>query len=250
MSYYYSFSFLVLSMLASATMISASDSSSYTSSAFIQAASPNNSITKSVIKTKAGRIIAGRQVLAGVHPSFGQDGVTLFAKKKKDTTVGKGGKVQVKLVKHVAGTGQAGDIIMVAPAFFTNKLQKTGSAIRITDEEVAKEAEKQASHEKELKANASDVKHKLEEMKFSITKKAGPDGHLFGGVGMKLIMTELKKEFPQGCLDGKQVKITQIKDGDGKKLQHDIKEVGAYSLTISLLKGVAANLDLSVMAKE
>mmetsp|Transcript_4837 Transcript_4837/g.6261 ORF Transcript_4837/g.6261 Transcript_4837/m.6261 type:complete len:250 (+) Transcript_4837:126-875(+) len=249
MSYYYSFSFLVLSMLASATMISASDSSSYTSSAFIQAASPNNSITKSVIKTKAGRIIAGRQV-AGVHPSFGQDGVTLFAKKKKDTTVGKGGKVQVKLVKHVAGTGQAGDIIMVAPAFFTNKLQKTGSAIRITDEEVAKEAEKQASHEKELKANASDVKHKLEEMKFSITKKAGPDGHLFGGVGMKLIMTELKKEFPQGCLDGKQVKITQIKDGDGKKLQHDIKEVGDYSLTISLLKGVAANLDLSVMAKE
>ena len=78
-----------------------------------------------------------------------------MAKKKKDTTVGKGSKVQVKLLKHVAGTGQAGEIIMVAPAFFTNKLQKTGSAKRISDEEVQKEMAEKDSLTKEQKANAN-----------------------------------------------------------------------------------------------
>lgn len=249
-----------LFLLSALTSSVAADS--FSASAFIQPASPTNVFDthhnlaslqsrqqqqlhlnphiKSSFGTKAN----------GINPQFGRNGVPLFAKKKKDTTTGKGGKVQVKLLKHVAGTGKAGDVIMVAPAFFTNKLQKTKSAIRISDGEVEKELAEKDCLEKEQKGNATSVKNKLEEMKVSLRKKAGPNGHLFGGVGYKTILSEIKKDFPQGCLDGKQVKITEIKMSDGKKLRGDIKEIGEYSVNISLMKGITASLELSVAAAE
>lgn len=227
----------------------------YTSSAFIQSASPTVIIDSRNHKSVTNlnkyshqqqqqnmKIFNGRLV-TGVKPNL--DGIALFAH-KKDTTVGKGGKVQVKLLKHVAGTGHAGDVIMVAPAFFTNKLQKTGSAVRITDEEVAKENSEKLTEEKEQKENALAVKNKVESMKVSLSKKAGPDGHLFGGVNYKMILSELKKDFPQGCLDGKHIKITEVKKDDGKKLRGDIKETGDYKVNISLHRDVSANLQLSV----
>ena len=243
-----------------------SSKESYKSSAFIQSASPT------IVLNTGGKVqhvhnlknklpinnvaVANTHVITGIKPSFGA-GVrhgtsstsSLYAKKKKDSTVAKGGKIQVKLLKHVAGTGQAGDVIMVAPAFFTNKLQKTGSAVRISDEEVEKENAKQSLHDKEEKANAAVVKEKLENMEISLSKKAGPDGHLFGGVGYRTIMTELKHEFPQGCLDGKQVKITQIKNSEGKKLRGDIKEVGEYAVTVNLMKEISAALNLKVISE-
>lgn len=228
---------------------------SYKSSAFIQSASPTV-----VLDTTSSRLVGNVQQHVqnqiknnppiNIKPSLGrQKETSLFAKKKKDTSVGKGGRIQVKLLKHIAGTGQAGDVVMVAPAFFTNKLQKTGSAVRISNDEVEKEKSDKALHDKEQKENATVVKEKLENMTFTLTKKAGPDGHLFGGVGYRTIMTELKNEFPQGCLDGKQVKITQIKSSEGKKLRGDIKEVGEYAVTVNLLKEISAALSLNVVAE-
>ncbi len=233
---------------------------SYKSSAFIQSASPAVVLDVSRqrkaqhvdnLKNRTPINIAVRNgnIVSGIKPSFGSHGMPLFAKKKKDTTVGKGGKVQVKLLKHVAGTGQAGEVIMVAPAFFTNKLQKTGSAVRISNDEVEKENARKEQRDKEETENAIVVKGKLENMSLSMTKKAGPDGHLFGGIGLRAIMTELKKEFPQGCLDGKQVKISQIKNNEGKKLRGDIKEVGEYAVTVNLMKDVSAALDLKVLSE-
>lgn len=244
-------------------------SQSYSNSAFIQSASPSIIIDKRhhsnhqrLFQPKninnSNINISNGNTINGINPSFGHvnghvhahvhgmSSMPLYARKKKDTTVGKGGKIQVKLLKHIAGTGSAGDVIMVAPAFFQNKLQKTQSAVRISDAEVAAEALEKAACDKEARENATAVKEKVEGMDFVLMKKAGPDGHLFGGIGFKLIMKELKKEFPQGCLDGKQVKITQIKDGEGKKLRGDIKETGEYEVTLALLKGVSADLKLTV----
>lgn len=174
----------------------------------------------------------------------------LFAKKKKDTTVGKGGKIQVKLLKHIAGTGQAGDIISVAPAFFRNKLEKSGSAIRISDEEVEQETAEKKQKDAEERASANDMKEKIESMTLNLKRKAGPEGHLFGGIGYKIILGELKNEFPKGALDAKYIKITQVKGEDGKVLKHDIKDIGEYEATISLLKGISATFKVSVVAEE
>lgn len=169
--------------------------------------------------------------------------------KKKDSTATKGGKIQVKLTKHVAGTGSAGDIIMVAPAFFLNKLQKTGSAIRISDDEVSKELAEKKQQEKEAQELAMDLKAKLSGIQITMAKTAGADGKLFGGIGYKAIMEELKKEFPQGCLDAKYIKIIEIKNAQGETEKHDIKNVGEYTATISLSKDISADFKLSIVAE-
>lgn len=179
---------------------------------------------------------------------FLRERVQLYSK-KKDSTISKGGKIQVKLTKHVPGTGSAGDIIMVAPAFFLNKLQKTGSAVRITDDEVAKEQAEKKQHEKEAKELALDLKSKLEVMQITMAKTAGADGKLFGGIGYKAIMEELKKRFPQGCLDAKFIKIHEIKNDQNEIEKHDIKCVGDYVATISLSKDISAQFKLSIVAE-
>jgi ribosomal protein L9 len=77
--------------------------------------------------------------------------------------------------------------------------------------------------------------------------KSGPDGHLFGGVGYKHIMEEVKKKFPSGAFDGKHVKITSIFTEKGNKdAGHDIKHVGNYKVTLLLMKDVSADFSLHI----
>lgn len=163
----------------------------------------------------------------------------LCSKKKGGASKKKGGsKVQVKLLNHVAGTGQAGDVILVTPAFFQNKLRPTKSAVVVSDDEVAKEkAEKKAAEEATLSA-ASALKETISEISLHIQRKAGPDGQLFGGVSPKCILDELKKQVQDDFLSKKRVKIVSVTDDDGKKLPHDIKHVGEFDATISLTKDI------------
>lgn len=175
----------------------------------------------------------------------------LFAKKKG----GGGGaaaarKVQVKLLKHIKGTGQAGDVIQVTPAFFNNKLRPTKSAVMISDEEVAKEKEENDAMQTEAIAKANEIKASIEDeyMKVTITRKAGPNGQLFGGIGPKVIVEEMKQQI---CIDEDcgTVKITALKDGEsGKKMRGDIKHVGTYTAVIALAKDISANLAIHVEA--
>lgn len=185
--------------------------------------------------------------IQGASPTLATNAFPLFAKKKKkDSSAPKGGKIQVKLLKHIAGTGSAGDVIMVAPAFFANKLQKTGSAVRISDEEVQKENAKKVQKESEEAAQANGLKEKIDGLTLTLVKKAGPDGKLFGGINYKTLIDELQKDFPKGSFDAKYIKITAVKGDDGKSLKHDIKTLGEYSATISLLKGISADFKVLV----
>ena len=250
-------SYLLISLLgALASASSAQDC--FAPSAFINAAFPTlvtNSPAPSKIIQARHRAIASGYVVGGsapVHFSTNartrSNGNPLFAKKNAKKSTGKSGKIQVKLLKHVEGTGHVGDIIMVAPAFFQNKLKKSNSAIRITDEEAAKENAEKKAKAKEVLDAAKDIQEKIENLNISLSKKAGPDGHLFGGVGRKLILDELRKQFPKGAINGKQVKITSIIDQDKNDLTQDIKEIGEYKATISLLKDVSATFSVSVVA--
>lgn len=162
----------------------------------------------------------------------------------------KNGKLQVKLLKYVPGTGNIGDVILVAPAFFENKLKKTNSAKIVTDEEVANEKEKLDANQKQREAAAAEMQEKLNEMKVVFEKKAGPEGHLFGGIKAKDILNELKTKFPKGsAIEGKAVKVLKMKDEEGNIVNHDIKEVGDYTVTISLMADVRADVSISVQTK-
>eukprot|EP00586_Coscinodiscus_wailesii_P011159 CAMPEP_0172495894 /NCGR_PEP_ID=MMETSP1066-20121228/79676_1 /TAXON_ID=671091 /ORGANISM="Coscinodiscus wailesii, Strain CCMP2513" /LENGTH=176 /DNA_ID=CAMNT_0013267899 /DNA_START=313 /DNA_END=843 /DNA_ORIENTATION=- len=175
----------------------------------------------------------------------------LFAKpNRKGAKSSKGGKVQVKLLKNIPGTGVIGDVIMVTPAFFENKLKKTQSAVRISDEEVSKEKETRAKKQKAELETANDMKDHLTDYELVLKRKAGPEGHLFGGVGKKVILEELRSGFPKGALDGKSVKISKIKDAEsGEEVKQDIKEIGVFTATISLLSDIKADFSVTVEAE-
>lgn len=240
-------------------ILARAQSSSFVSSAFISPASPTIPGTnqqqhrgRATATTAAqSREILPGNIINGIAPRHGTHGIPLFAKKKKKSTnEGKGGKIQVKLTKDVAGTGVNGDVIRVAPAFFENSLKRTQSAVRISDDEVAKENAERSENNKVKNDTAMATKDLIEGIEMSLSKKTGPDGRLFGGITHKLIMEELGKLLPEGSLGCKQVKINAIKlaDEDGTVIKKDIKQIGEYRVTVKLLENVFAELGVNVIA--
>jgi len=172
----------------------------------------------------------------------------LFAKKKKAAPAAPK-KVQVKLLKHIAGTGQAGQVVKVTPAFFNNKLRPQQAAKIITDEEVAEEiSEKQKKQDAEQQ-KANELKEQLDDLTVVLTRKAGPDGHLFGGIGPKVIMKALQSEIGDDFLSKKSVKVAEVLDENGKKMRGDIKTTGTFGSRINLLKGISAKIGITVQAE-
>ena len=138
---------------------------------------------------------------------------------------------------------------MVTPAFFQNKLRPTQSAEVISDEQVEREQEEAAAAKAELQQKANALKEELSDFTLSISRKAGPDGQLFGGIGQKVIADELKKQ-KIGDLFGKRgVKITSLMDGEGKKMRGDIKHTGEFRARLALTKDIDAQLSIAVKAE-
>jgi|UniRef100_A0A6T7F495 large subunit ribosomal protein L9 len=210
---------------------------------FVSPAAPS---IVNVIKNNGGRhVLHGAGVL---KPT-----TALWAKKPKANKAVKGGKIQVKLLKYIEGTGSVGDVVMVSPAFYENKLKKTKSAVPITDEQVLKETAEAENKEAESKDAALELCANLEELEsLEIQRKSGPDGHLFGGVQQKHILEELKKAFPkhESMLSAKHVKLASIMDAEGNDVGHDIKNLGEYAAKLHILKDVEAEFKVSVLQQK
>jgi large subunit ribosomal protein L9 len=211
----------------------------------------------SVTNTESGR---GLSMDSGVHlacaTSTGRskiyDKIPLLFSKKNKSTDGKtvvSKKIQVKMLKYVAGTGRIGDIVQVTPAFYQNMLRPSQSAIAVTDEEIEQERKRIQSMEIERNSAAMNIQNQLKDQTITIRRKAGPDGHLFGSIGPKLIMEDAMKNqlFNQAeILDPKRLKVISIIDANGNELKTDIKYVGDYEAKISLTKDIDVKLKVTV----
>jgi len=173
---------------------------------------------------------------------------SLFGKKKKKSAApAASAKIQVKLLQHIAGTGQAGDVILVNPIFFDNKLRPQKLARVITDEEVQKGLEKKQSESDELMIQATAVKDLIDEeteasyvLEFK-DNQTGPDGKkLFGGIGPKKLMESLRKDCKEFDAFSKQftkqVSILDIEEqeiiveeGDGEESESKYKDYSSSS---------------------
>ena len=179
----------------------------------------------------------------------------LYAKKKKgSSSTATAIKVQVRLKHHIAGTGQAGDIIQVTPAFFNNKLRPQGLAEKISDEQ--KEAIEEAQEQEQAQTIAA-AEHLQETLgpesdfvlKFT-DNKTGPDGKkLFGGVNAKKLMNALQREVQDDFWKThKTVRIMEVIDEDsGDKVKSsDIKQTGEYLMKVQLTKELFVKIKVVV----
>jgi large subunit ribosomal protein L9 len=170
-----------------------------------------------------------------------------LSKKKASPTPVK--KVQVKMLKYVEGTGHVGEVVMVTPAFFQNKLRPSASAIMITDEEVMKEKAEAEARENETRAKAEAMKEQIVDLSLLMVRKAGPDGHLFGGIGPKCIMDELSKAVNDDFLKQKGIRIASISNEDGMDVTGDIKHTGVYKVSINLTKEIYGSFNIVVQSE-
>jgi ribosomal protein L9 len=259
------------SMAAAASPSSNNNKYSYSKASFVPPAAP--SITKTGWPSAANHPSRVKQQIATGY------GTALSGRKKNTDSAGvktaavppvtKNGKIQIKMLTSVPNIGQAGDILFVSSAVFQNQLQKQKKARLISAEEVALiEAEKQ-KEEEEATQKAIETKKMMEEkmleslgeecstdqdicgVALTMKKKAGPEGNLFGGINPKMIMEELTKTFPSGNWEGKQVKLTDMKDSDGNDVKKkDIKHTGEYTCVVKLGSDVDVTFILSVVAEE
>jgi ribosomal protein L9 len=168
--------------------------------------------------------------------------------KKKAAAAAAPQKLQVKLLKPIPGTGQKGDIVKVTPAFYQNKLQPTRAAEIVSNEQVEQELRMKQEKMATINEQATRLQTQLqaEDFEVLIKKKTGPDGHLFGGVGVKLLMKELQDRVKDDFLQN--AKIKEVLDSDNKAVA-DIKNIGEYKVTIELTKDIKATFPLKVDAE-
>ena len=252
---------LALIILAAASAAASSPkAATYAKTSFVQPASPT--------------IVRGWPSAANHRPSSSSSSSSssLHAKKKGGgEPVTKNGKIQVVLLETVPKVGQTGDRLFVSSAVWQNQLQRQKKARLISEEEVQKIEGERAAEEQQILENAKATKKMLEEammdkigdaeqcgadntvddicgIALEMKRKAGPEGSLFGGVNPKMIMEALKETYPNGSFDGRQVKITYVKDDEGKDVKKkDIKHTGEYTVSVSLGKDVDITFILSIV---
>jgi large subunit ribosomal protein L9 len=213
---------------------------------FIVPASPTVTRSSKNIPITDHLTYARSQVITS---GYGLYSSTQLQSKKKKAAPAAAKKVQVKLLKHVAGSGQAGEVIQVTPAFFNNMLRPNKSAEIISDEQVAEEESKKQENESKNKAKANELQEQLIGITLRLKRKAGPDGQLFGGIGPKIIMSELQAVVNDSFLDQKWVKVAEVLDENGKKIRGDIKYTGDFGAKIALLSGISAKIGITVEAE-
>jgi large subunit ribosomal protein L9 len=147
--------------------------------------------------------------------------------------------MKIILTSEVTGLGAPGDIVEVKDGFGRNYLLPQGFAIPWT-----KGGEKQVTSIKRARSareirdlgHANEVKAQLEELKVSLSARAGTGGRLFGSVTPTEVQEAVK------AAGGPELDKRRI------ELPGHIKSVGQYQVSVRLHSDVTARFSLSVVA--
>ncbi|MDO4690344.1 MAG: 50S ribosomal protein L9 [Fusobacterium sp.] len=147
-------------------------------------------------------------------------------------------KIQVILLEDVAGQGRKGQIITVSDGYAHNFLIKNKKGVLATEEELKKIENKKKKEEKKFEEDRQkslEIKKILESKALTIAAKCGENGKLFGAITNKEIVAVIKDEFGL--------------DIDKKKIEANIKGLGADEVTIKLFTDIKAILKVNILAK-
>ena len=142
--------------------------------------------------------------------------------------------MQIILLESIPHVGQLGDVVKVKDGFARNYLIPTKKAKRAT----AAAIEEFKAHKAELeRAQAEELKGKIDGLTITIASKAGVDGRLFGSVTNMDVAEALEKL-------GYDIHKSQVRTPLGA-----IKAVGEYPLQIDLHHDIVANVNVQVVAE-
>ncbi|HOK18144.1 MAG TPA: 50S ribosomal protein L9 [Caldisericia bacterium] len=147
-------------------------------------------------------------------------------------------KIKVILLKDITNLGKKGDIVDVSFGFYMNYLEKNNLAKRVSEgEERDYELRKKIKEDKESKEEerAKFLKDKIEKEVFTIKRKAGEKGKLYGSVTNEDIAEILKKKIGVS-IDKKKIEI-----------EAPIKTIGYYEAKIKLFKNLYAKIKLNIL---
>ncbi|MGQ9844951.1 MAG: 50S ribosomal protein L9 [Caldisericia bacterium] len=147
-------------------------------------------------------------------------------------------KVKVVLLKDIVNLGKKGDIVDVSFGFYTNYLERNNLAKKISEgEEKDFELRKKIKEDKESKEEerAKILKEKIEKELFTIKRKAGDKGKLYGSVTNEDIAEILKKKIGVS-FDKKKIEI-----------EEPIKSLGYYEARVKLFKNLYAKIKLNIL---
>jgi large subunit ribosomal protein L9 len=148
--------------------------------------------------------------------------------------------MEVILKSEVDKLGIQGQVVKVAAGFARNYLLPQGLAVPATpSNKKIVEQQRQSSLRKDAKlaSDAGDLAKLLAPVAITIKQKAGEEGQLFGSVTSQDL---------HDALDKQGFKI------DRKKivLEHPIKMVGDYKVTVKLHKDVSVDIPVHVLKEE
>lgn len=144
---------------------------------------------------------------------------------------------KLMLVKSVEGLGDLGEVVKVRPGYARNFLLPRGLAAPVSQDatkRVAAERKRAALDAQKAVENAKSTQELLRTMSLHIEAKAGEGGHLYGSVTAAMIADALKAQ-------GVSV------DAGSVNLENPIKELGIYTVTLSLHSEVTGLIKVYVV---
>ena len=147
-------------------------------------------------------------------------------------------KTQVILLEEIPGKGKLGDEVFVASGYARNYLIPQNKALPATAEwreEYKQQREKLKEREANSRSVAQDICDQLHGQTVEIAASATPSGALYGSVGPKQVMDQLKEEHSQ--VEARHINIEQGL----------IRETGEFVATVSMISGIEAQLTVVVV---
>lgn len=147
--------------------------------------------------------------------------------------------MKVIFLKSVKGVAAEGDIKEVKEGYAKNFLFKQKLAVEATEAAIRARDAKIADRKEQENLKVSEAKSlskSLENVKITITHKAGANGKLYGAITSEMIVSELEK---LNILIDK--KMLEVKD---------IKEAGLFEIKVNIYKEIKGLFKLEVIAGE
>ena len=147
--------------------------------------------------------------------------------------------MEIILKRDIATLGEKDDIVTVKNGYANNYLIPKGIAKQATESAkkiIAENQRQQAHKEEKLKLEAEELAEKIKNKKFKVGAKTSSTGKIFGSVNTIQLSEILNKK-------GFDINRKQIFIPD------NIKEVGKYTATIKLFKGIKVEFDFEVFSE-